>query len=50
MNPQSILNRRYDVIVVGARPAGAGSAILLAAAMMEEVRALGALNRETVAT
>ena len=30
MNHQSILNRRYDVIVVGARPAGAGSALLLA--------------------
>ena len=27
---QSILNRRYDVIVVGARPAGAGTALLLA--------------------
>jgi flavin-dependent dehydrogenase len=30
VNNQSILNRRYDVVVVGARPAGAGTALLLA--------------------
>lgn len=30
MSHQSILNRRYDVVIVGARPAGAGTALQLA--------------------